>query len=125
MNAPSWRHLRVSIIYGHHKDLIFISRARGLNWVVNSGCLQALKASGSYGNSRRTPQRGNYEPVFYIHPDNPQQRLINQAVEIVRKGGVIVYPTDSGYALGCKIEDKTPWSVFVEFASCRTVTTLP
>lgn len=106
MNAPSWRHLRVSIIYGHHKDLIFISRARGLNWVVNSGCLQALKASGSYGNSRRTPQRGNYEPVFYIHPDNPQQRLINQAVEIVRKGGVIVYPTDSGYALGCKIEDK-------------------
>lgn len=59
-----WRHLRVSIIYGHHKDLIFISRARGLNWVVNSGCLQALKASGSYGNSRRTPQRGNYEPVF-------------------------------------------------------------
>jgi tRNA threonylcarbamoyl adenosine modification protein (Sua5/YciO/YrdC/YwlC family) len=44
---------------------------------------------------------------FYIHPDNPQQRLINQAVEIVRKGGVIVYPTDSGYALGCKLEDKT------------------
>ncbi len=43
---------------------------------------------------------------FYIHPDNPQPRLINQAVEIVRKGGVIVYPTDSGYALGCKIEDK-------------------
>ncbi|MFK0530861.1 L-threonylcarbamoyladenylate synthase, partial [Escherichia coli] len=43
---------------------------------------------------------------FYIHSDNPQQRLINQAVEIVRKGGVIVYPTDSGYALGCKIEDK-------------------
>ena len=36
---------------------------------------------------------------FYIHPDNPQPRLINQAVEIVRKGGVIVYPTDSGYAL--------------------------
>ena len=44
---------------------------------------------------------------FYIHPDNPQPRLINQAVEIVRKGGVIVYPTDSGYALGCKIEDKS------------------
>ncbi|VDZ01631.1 putative phosphoesterase [Escherichia coli] len=64
MNAPSWRHLRVSIIYGHHKDLIFISHVRGSNWVVNSGCPQALKASGSYGNSRRTPQRGNYEPVF-------------------------------------------------------------
>ncbi|MFC0308431.1 L-threonylcarbamoyladenylate synthase [Gallibacterium trehalosifermentans] len=43
---------------------------------------------------------------FYIHPDNPQQRLINQAVEILRNGGVIVYPTDSGYALGCMIGDK-------------------
>lgn len=43
---------------------------------------------------------------FYIHPDNPQQRLINQAVEIIKKGGVIVYPTDSGYALGCALGDK-------------------
>ena len=43
---------------------------------------------------------------FYIHPENPQARLINQAVEILRKGGVIVYPTDSGYALGCMIGDK-------------------
>ena len=36
---------------------------------------------------------------FYIHPENPQARLINQAVEILRQGGVIVYPTDSGYAM--------------------------
>ncbi|WP_033575512.1 L-threonylcarbamoyladenylate synthase [Dickeya chrysanthemi] len=43
---------------------------------------------------------------FYIHPQNPQPRLINQTVEILRKGGVIVYPTDSGYALGCMLEDK-------------------
>ncbi|KWW10583.1 hypothetical protein VM82_09510 [Pasteurella multocida] len=43
---------------------------------------------------------------FYIHPENPQVRLINQAVEIFRAGGVIVYPTDSGYALGCMIGDK-------------------
>jgi len=43
---------------------------------------------------------------FQIHPDNPQARLINQAVEIVRDGGVIIYPTDSGYALGCQLEDK-------------------
>lgn len=43
---------------------------------------------------------------FYIHPDNPQQRLINQAVEIIKDGGVIVYPTDSGYALGCAMGDK-------------------
>ncbi|MGY6772474.1 L-threonylcarbamoyladenylate synthase [Gallibacterium sp. ZY190522] len=43
---------------------------------------------------------------FYIHPDNPQQRLINQAVDILRDGSVIVYPTDSGYALGCMLGDK-------------------
>jgi tRNA threonylcarbamoyl adenosine modification protein (Sua5/YciO/YrdC/YwlC family) len=43
---------------------------------------------------------------FEIHPDNPQQRLIRSAVEIIRKGGVIVYPTDSSYALGCHIGDK-------------------
>lgn len=44
---------------------------------------------------------------FQIHPDNPQQRLINQAVDIINDGGVIVYPTDSGYALGCHIGDKS------------------
>ncbi|MGM3173197.1 L-threonylcarbamoyladenylate synthase [Dickeya lacustris] len=44
---------------------------------------------------------------FYIHPQNPQPRLITQSVEILNKGGVIVYPTDSGYALGCKLEEKT------------------
>lgn len=43
---------------------------------------------------------------FQIHPDNPQQRLIKQAVEIINKGGVIVYPTDCAYALGCHIGDK-------------------
>ncbi len=43
---------------------------------------------------------------FHIHPDNPQQRLIVHSVEIIRKGGVIVYPTDSGYALGCHLGDK-------------------
>ena len=43
---------------------------------------------------------------FAIHPDNPQDRLIKQAADIVRSGGVIVYPTDSCYALGCKLGDK-------------------
>lgn len=43
---------------------------------------------------------------FQIHPDNPQARLIRQAVDIVRQGGVIVYPTDSSYALGCSIGNK-------------------
>lgn len=44
---------------------------------------------------------------FQIHPENPQPRLVKQAVEIVRQGGVIVYPTDSSYALGCRIGEKT------------------
>jgi len=43
---------------------------------------------------------------FQIHPENPQPRLIDKAVEIIRQGGVIVYPTDSGYALGCLLGDK-------------------
>jgi tRNA threonylcarbamoyl adenosine modification protein (Sua5/YciO/YrdC/YwlC family) len=44
--------------------------------------------------------------LFELHPRNPQQRLIRQAVAIVRAGGLIVYPTDSCYALGCHIGDK-------------------
>lgn len=43
---------------------------------------------------------------FVIHPTNPQRRLITQAAEIVRDGGVIAYPTDSCYALGCHLGDK-------------------
>jgi len=43
---------------------------------------------------------------FTIHTENPQKRLIHQAVSIIREGGVIVYPTDSCYALGCHIGDK-------------------
>jgi len=43
---------------------------------------------------------------FVIHPDNPQARLIKQAVAILRDGGLVIYPTDSSYALGCQIGDK-------------------
>src|SRR5487761_2374159 len=43
---------------------------------------------------------------FSIHPDNPQPRLIKQAAEMLRNGAVIVYPTDSGYAIGCHLDDK-------------------
>ena len=43
---------------------------------------------------------------FQIHPENPQKRLIAQAASIMQEGGVIVYPTDSCYALGCHIGDK-------------------
>jgi tRNA threonylcarbamoyl adenosine modification protein (Sua5/YciO/YrdC/YwlC family) len=44
---------------------------------------------------------------FSVHPDNPQPRLIKHAVDIIRDGGVIAYPTDSCYALGCHIGDKS------------------
>jgi tRNA threonylcarbamoyl adenosine modification protein (Sua5/YciO/YrdC/YwlC family) len=43
---------------------------------------------------------------FQVHPENPQLRLIKQAVELIRGGAVVVYPTDSSYALGCHIGDK-------------------
>lgn len=43
---------------------------------------------------------------FELHPTHPQLRLVRRAVEIVREGGVIAYPTDSCYALGCHIGDK-------------------
>lgn len=44
---------------------------------------------------------------FEIHPDNPQKRLIQQAVSIIDRGGLVIYPTDSSYALGCHIGDKS------------------
>lgn len=44
--------------------------------------------------------------IFRIHPDNPQKRLIHQAVSILRDGGVIVYPTDAAYAFGCALGNK-------------------
>lgn len=43
---------------------------------------------------------------FAIHPENPQDRLIKQAVQIIKQGGVVVLPTDSCYALGCALGDK-------------------
>lgn len=43
---------------------------------------------------------------FTLHPDNPQQRLLRQAVDTLQQGGIIVYPTDSCYALGCAIGNK-------------------
>lgn len=43
---------------------------------------------------------------FTVHPDNPNQRLIRQAAAMLRDGGIVVYPTDSCYALGCHLDDK-------------------
>lgn len=44
---------------------------------------------------------------YLIHPENPQQRSIEKVVDIIRKGGLVVYPTDSVYAIGCHIGDKS------------------
>ncbi|MGB0861255.1 MAG: L-threonylcarbamoyladenylate synthase, partial [Pseudoalteromonas spongiae] len=43
---------------------------------------------------------------FHIHPENPQARLVRQAVDMIQQGKVIVFPTDSGYAIGCSIGNK-------------------
>lgn len=44
--------------------------------------------------------------TLYIHPDNPQARLLSKVADIVCKGGLVAYPTDSAYALGCHLGDK-------------------
>lgn len=54
-----------------------------------------------------------------VHPENPQPRLIRRAADVVQSGGVIVYPTDSCYALGCRIGDKDAAQ------RIRTIRTLP
>jgi len=49
---------------------------------------------------------GLMSKFLQVHPDNPEQRIIKQVVDVLLQGGVIVYPTDSTYALGCHIGDK-------------------
>lgn len=56
---------------------------------------------------RRSLDNTHMSQFFSVHPDNPQPRLIKKAVDVLHKGGVIAYPTDSCYALGCHIGDKT------------------
>lgn len=53
-----------------------------------------------------TTGRQRLSQYFSIHPTHPQQRLLSQAAEIVSRGGLVVYPTDTTYALGCHIGDK-------------------
>lgn len=62
---------------------------------------------------------------FYIHPDNPQARLINQAVEIVRKGALSSTRPIQATRWAVKLKTKGRWSVSAASASCRTATTLP
>lgn len=70
---------------------------------ANLAQLESLKSINDQAASKTVSPMSQY---FNIHPDNPQHRLIQQAVQILRQGGVIVYPTDSCYALGCHIGDK-------------------
>jgi tRNA A37 threonylcarbamoyladenosine synthetase subunit TsaC/SUA5/YrdC len=53
---------------------------------------------------------------LHIHPENPQARLITQAVDRIRAGDVVVYPTDAAYAIGCQIGNKMRWSELHRFA---------
>lgn len=62
---------------------------------------------------------------LHIHPQNPQPRLISQCIEILNKGGIIVYPTDSGYAIGCKLDNKTRLCKFVAYVNWIPATILP
>lgn len=57
-------------------------------------------------NQQSFEQGANVSQFFQVHPENPQSRLIKQAAEIIRSGGVAVYPTDSSYAIGCRLGDK-------------------
>ena len=59
------------------------------------------------GIARGKPRKIAFMSQFFsIHAENPQPRLIKQAVEIIRKGGLVIYPTDSCYAIGCHLDDK-------------------
>ena len=57
--------------------------------------------------------------ILDIHPINPQMRLINKVTEILQKGGVIAYPTDSGYALGCALGNKSAMERIVKIRQLK------
>ena len=57
--------------------------------------------------------------ILDIHPKNPQIRLINKVTEIIENGGVIAYPTDSGYALGCALGNKTAMERIVKIRKLK------
>jgi tRNA threonylcarbamoyl adenosine modification protein (Sua5/YciO/YrdC/YwlC family) len=57
--------------------------------------------------------------ILDIHPKNPQMRLINKVTETIKKGGVIAYPTDSGYALGCALGNKTAMERIVKIRKLK------
>jgi len=59
-----------------------------------------------YASGKPGLQNSSMTEIIEIHPVNPQSRIIRQIAEIIRNGGVIAYPTDSSYALGCHLGDR-------------------
>ena len=57
--------------------------------------------------------------ILDIHPKNPQIRLINKVIETIERGGIIAYPTDSGYALGCALGNKTAMERIVKIRKLK------
>ncbi len=72
---------------------------------VENRCITCISGSQAV-QSPLFQDAGLMSQYFEIHPDNPQRRLVRQAVEIIARGGVVVYPTDSSYAIGCSLGDK-------------------
>ena len=52
--------------------------------------------------------------IFVIHPDNPQKRLLDNIVTLLKRGGLIAFHTDSGYALGCLLENKAAFDTICQ-----------
>jgi len=72
-----------------------INPVSGLTW-ISLGAINRLAWGDNLGMSQ----------FFEVHPDNPQPRLLKQAVALLAKGGVLAVPTDSSYALVCHLDDK-------------------
>src|SRR5690606_23877512 len=85
--------------------------AIGRIWACTDPCRMTCRRSGGASAMHTAlllpSEQGDIVSQFFqIHPENPEPRLINQAVEVIKAGGVIVYATDSSYALGCLVGDK-------------------
>ena len=63
-------------------------------------------AGGTHGAAQPGKSTSAMAQYFEIHPDNPQPRLLKQAVVLLQKGGVLAIPTDSSYALVCQLDDR-------------------
>jgi len=105
-----WRFLPASSVCWSVPAVIFMALEAGPRSVNIARSRRICHHFGVDSNMTQllppSEQVENVSQFFQIHPENPQARLIKQAVEIIRKGGVVIYPTDSSYAIGCQIGDK-------------------